>query len=253
MTDPSPDAVPGQPAAESPPRHTEPELPATDPAPPGRSRGRRGRLLLVAAAAVLGIAVLVVGGSYAWVRIDSSGHRFRVTDAPTADVALVLGAGLRQDGTPSEYLRYRLDDAAALYAAGKAKVLLVSGDNRVADYDEPTAMQDYLVAAGVPRDRIVRDFAGQDTYDSCVRAKEIFGVTRALVVTQEFHLPRAVFLCRQAGIDADGVADEHRIVTTTPVLREIPAATKAAWDAIWQPDPRHLGPVEDDVAVALSR
>lgn len=219
---------------------------------PSSTRRRRLRRVLIAAVALVVALVLVVGGSYAWVRIDASAHQFTLANAPSADVALVLGAGLRADGTPSEYLRYRLDDAAALFKAGKVKVLLVSGDNRTTEHDEPSAMRDYLVAQGVPVDKVVLDFAGQDTYDSCFRAKEIFGVTRLLVVTQQFHLSRAVFLCRQVGIDTDGVADPHPLVTSSPEIREVPAAVKAAWDAIWQPDPRHLGPHEDGVTTALA-
>lgn len=220
-------------------------------APARATLRRRSRRLLVVTIAVVLLAVGVVGISYAWVHVDAGDHEFTVADAPSADVGMVLGAGLREDGTPSEYLRYRLDDAAALYAAGKVKVLLVSGDNRRVGYDEPTAMRDYLVAHGVPADKVVRDFTGQDTYDSCVRAKDIFGVTRLLVITQQFHLSRAVFLCRQVGIETDGVADDHPLVTNTPALREIPAAVKAGWDAIWQPDPAHLGPSEDGITEAL--
>lgn len=234
-------------------------LPADDGGTPSTgsasTRSPRRRLLrrvIVGVAVLATAAVVVVGASYAWVRIDAGDHEFTVAQAPSAEVALVLGAGLRADGTPSEYLRYRLDDAAALFKAGKVKVLLVSGDNRTAEHDEPTAMRNYLVAQGVPVDKVVLDFAGQDTYDSCFRAKEIFGVTRLLVVTQQFHLARAVFLCRQVGIDSDGVADPHPLVTTSPEIREVPAAVKAAWDAIWQPDPRHLGPREDGVTTALA-
>ncbi|MBE7163009.1 MAG: YdcF family protein [Williamsia herbipolensis] len=229
--------------------------PPTGAAGAARSRRRLPRPLrrvLLGTAILCGVAVLVVGGSYTWMRASAGSHEFSVADAPAADVALVLGAGLRADGSPSEYLQYRLDDAVALYRAGRVKVLLVSGDNRTSDHDEPTAMRDYLVTQGTPADRIVRDFAGQDTYDSCVRAKEIFGVTRLLVVTQQFHLHRAVFLCRQVGIDADGAADPHPLVSNSPELREIPASVKAAWDAIWQPGPRHSGPVEDGVTRALA-
>jgi vancomycin permeability regulator SanA len=82
--------------------------------------------------------------------------------------------------------------ARALYASGKARVILVSGDNRVADHDEPTGMRDWLAEHDVPADAVVRDFAGRDTYDSCTRAKRIFGVDRVLVVSQAYHLPRAV-------------------------------------------------------------
>jgi len=150
----------------------EPEA-EVDPPPSGRWSGRR-RMALIAGAC-LATVVVVVGGSYAWTRIDAAGHLFTVSDAPSTDVAVVFGAGLRPDGRPSEYLQYRLDDAAALYAAGKVKVLLVSGDNREAGYDEPTAMRDYLAEHGVPADKVVRDFAGQDTYDSCVRASRSSG------------------------------------------------------------------------------
>lgn len=229
-----------------------PSTGSTDSVPTRSPRRRLLRRVIVGVAVLATAAVVVVGASYAWVRIDAGDHEFTVAQAPSAGVALVLGAGLRADGTPSEYLQYRLDDAAALFKAGKVKVLLVSGDNRTAEHDEPTAMRNYLVAQGVPVDKVVLDFAGQDTYDSCFRAKEIFGVTRLLVVTQQFHLSRAVFLCRQVGIDTDGVADPHPLVTSSPEIREVPAAVKAAWDAIWQPDPRHLGPHEDGVTTALA-
>lgn len=211
---------------------------------PGRPGWVRRHRILASAIAVVLLGGLVVGGANAWVQIDVSGHTFHTADAPSAPVALVLGAGLRPDGTPSPYLAQRLDDAIALYRAGKIPSILVSGDNGTNDHDEPTAMLDYLVAAGVPAQAVTRDYAGFDTYDSCARAKRVFGVTRALVVTQEFHLPRAVFLCRQVGIDAVGVADAHEEVRTAFLVREIPASVKAAWDAVWQPDPHFLGPQE---------
>lgn len=216
--------------------------PAVDaPARPGWARRHR---MLASAIAVVLFGGLLVGGANAWVRIDVAGHTFGTVDAPSAPVALVLGAGLRSDGTPSPYLAQRLDDAITLYRAGKVPSILVSGDNGTREHDEPTAMLEYLVAAGVPARAVTRDYAGFDTYDSCARAKRVFGVTRALVVTQQFHLPRAVFLCRQVGIDAVGVADAHEAVRPAFLLREIPAGVKAAWDALWQPDPHILGPHE---------
>jgi vancomycin permeability regulator SanA len=209
--------------------------------------------VVTGATGVVLLAVLVLGLSYAWVRTDSADHLYRTDTAPSAPVALVLGAGLRPDGSPSQYLQDRLDDAATLYRNGRVSALLVSGDNGTTTHDEPTAMRDYLAAHGVPAAQIIRDYAGFDTHDSCVRAKRIFGVDRALVVTQEFHLPRAVFLCRQAGIEAAGVADPHPGgVGLRFTLREIPAAVKAAWDAIWEPDPKFLGPQETDLAAAFA-
>lgn len=251
MPDQVDDAVPDQ-EHDAGQTHTSPAdspavaAPADSPAVAAPRRGwfRRHKMLTgVITTAVAGIAV--VGAANIWVRADASAHTFRTADAPAAPVALVLGAGLLPDGTPSQYLRDRLDDAITLFRSGTVRALLVSGDNGTITHDEPTAMMEYLVAHGVPAAQVVRDYAGFDTYDSCLRAKKVFGVTRALVVTQEFHLPRAVFLCRQVGIDADGVADPHPGgVRTEFVLREVPGSVKAAWDAIWQPDPKFLGPFE---------
>lgn len=199
------------------------------------------------------LAILVVAASNLWVRLSAAEHEYSVADAPSAPVALILGAGLTATGTPSAALQVRLDDAIALYLDGKARVLLVSGDNGTTSHDEPTAMRDYLVQHDVPSDKVVLDYAGFDTWDSCVRAKKIFGVDRALVVTQQFHLARAVFLCRAAGIDADGVADAHDVGNRASfALREIPAAVKAGWDAILHPDPRFLGAPEPGVRLALN-
>lgn len=212
---------------------------------------RRHRMLTVTGLALV-VAALVVGGCNLWVRMSAASHEYTVADAPSAPVAIVFGAGLRPDGSPSPALQGRLDDAAALYRRGTVRVLLVSGDNGTAAHDEPTAMREYLVAQGVPAAKVVRDFAGFDTWDTCVRAKKIFGVDRALVVTQQYHLPRAIFLCRQAGIDADGAADPHvEGMRNSFTLREIPADVKAAWDAMRGPAPKFLGPAESGVRNAL--
>ena len=202
------------------------------------------------------LAGLVVGiGPWVWTRARSSGHVFRAADAPSAPVALVLGAGLNPDGTPSPYLAGRLDVAAALVDSGRARAVLVSGDNRYSTYDEPTAMQDYLVAKGVPAARVVRDFAGRDTYDSCVRARKVFGVDRLLVVSQGYHLPRAVAICRAVGLDADGVGDwtgeRYRDVWRRGTVREVPASVKAVLDVVTGRDPV-LGPAEPGVRDALA-
>lgn len=114
-------------------------------------------------------------------------------------------------------------------------------------------MTDWLVAQGVPARHVVADHAGFDTYDSCQRARQIFGVDRAIVVTQGFHVPRAVFLCRQAGISTDGIAsaaDGGRPWMNQ--LREVPASVKAVANAIIDPGPRYLGPEETGVDDALS-
>jgi SanA protein len=130
---------------------------------------------------------------------------FSVADVPVDRVAVIFGAGLRRDGTPTAILRDRVETGAQLYLNGKVEKLLMTGDNRVVEYNEPGAMRDYAISLGVPEDAIVTDFAGRRTYDSCYRAKSIFEVESAILVTQKFHLPRALFLCNALGIKAVGV------------------------------------------------
>ena len=121
---------------------------------------------------------------------------------------MVLGAQVYPDGTPSPFLAARLDLAKQLFDAGKVQVLLVSGDNMAPEYNEPDAMRAYLIDAGVPAEKVIADYAGFDTYDSCVRAKRIFGVSKLIMVSQSYHLPRAVATCRTLGVDAAGVGDD---------------------------------------------
>ncbi|MGH3739628.1 MAG: SanA/YdcF family protein [Micromonosporaceae bacterium] len=177
-------------------------------------RGRAGRLRrLVRVAVVLGVAVLLgmavtVAGSVWWVRSGAEGHLYTEQTVPEAPVALVLGAKVYPGGRPSPFLTARLAIAQRLLAAGKVRAILVTGDHMKWEYDEPAAMVRWLVDHGVPRNKIAVDHAGFDTYDSCARAHRIFGVTRATVVTQAFHLAWAVTVCRQQGIDATGVGDD---------------------------------------------
>lgn len=204
------------------------------------------------AAVLLGIVALLPWG---WVRLASHDHLHSPDDAPSAPVALVLGAGLEASGRPSPFLAGRLDVAVRLYETGRVRALLVSGDNRFTDYDEPTAMRDYLVARGVPADHVVRDFAGRDTYDSCVRARRIFGAERVLVVSQAYHLPRAVATCRAVGLDAEGVGDttarRYTDVWRRGEQREVVASVKTVLDIVTRRDPV-LGEPEPGLARVLS-
>jgi len=171
---------------------------------------------------------------------DSKTHLPReVSDAP---VALVLGAGLNRDGTPGRVLSDRVQTAAELYFAGKVDKLLMSGDNSTEYYNEPGAMREYALSLGVPDEDIILDYAGRRTYDSCYRAKVIFGLEKLVVVTQAFHLPRALFLCNAFDIDAEGVpADEayyRRSSYTFWWVREVFASVKAYWDVyLIHPEP----------------
>lgn len=201
------------------------------------------------------IACLLALAPYAWVRWSARDHVHTVADAPSAPVAIVLGAGIYPDGSPMLFLQARLDIARELYAAGRVRAILVSGDNSTADYDEPTAMRQYLVSHGIPESKVVRDFAGRDTYDSCVRAQRIFGVESALVVSQGYHVPRAVAICRSIGMDAEGVGDwstEHLWgLGRGGSVREVAAAPKAVWDLLTGREPI-LGPVEDALQSAVA-
>lgn len=210
---------------------------------------RRGRVLLGALVALLAVAALT---STLWVDVQARSALRTVADAPPAPVAVVFGAGL-WDGEPSPHLAHRLDAAAQLYAAGRVEVVLVTGDNSRTDHDEPTAMRTYLVRHGVPDHRIVSDFAGFDTWDSCVRAKEIFGVRDAVLISQDFHIRRAVALCRAAGVTGSGigVAEPRDAVWFYGVAREDVAAGKALLDAIVRPGPHFLGPADPGVTQAL--
>jgi SanA protein len=136
-----------------------------------------------------------------------------VSALPAAEeprVAIVFGAGVWRGNRPSPVLYDRLATAAELYKAGKAQKLLLTGDNRVANYNEPAVMRETALEMGVPDSDIVLDYAGRRTYDSCYRAKEIFGVRSAVLVTQAFHIDRAMYLCHSVGIDCVGVIADHQ-------------------------------------------
>ena len=135
---------------------------------------------------------------------------YQKDDAPRERLAIVFGAGLRRDGTPTPILRDRVETAASLYTSGKVEKLLMSGDNSFLYYNEPEAMRQYAISLGVPDHAIAMDYAGRRTYDTCYRAKAIFGMESALLVTQKFHLPRALFLCNALGLDAYGVEANNR-------------------------------------------
>lgn len=199
------------------------------------------------------VAILLPVGAVTWVQYSERSNIRTVESAEPTDVALVLGAGLKRDGTPSLYLERRLDIARQLYEAGKVRAVLVSGDNSTVYHDEPTAMRTWLVDNGVPEDSIVTDHAGLDTYDSCVRAYRIFGVRNAIVITQDYHLPRALFSCTHAGINATGIgASSQGGAVSQYRNREIPASLKAAWDALISREPKYAGPQETGVSDILS-
>jgi vancomycin permeability regulator SanA len=189
-----------------------------------------------------------------FVRLRANDHLHREADAPTAPVALVLGAQVHPTGVPSSFLAARLDLAHRLLDAGRVQVLLLSGDGAAREYDEPAAMRAYLLAAGVPEERMVLDRFGLDTYDSCLRAARVFGVDRLLVVTQSYHLPRAVGTARALGLAADGVGDTSvrrwRRAYLHGLLRDQLACVKTVVDLTTRRQPV-LGPRDSALAESL--
>ncbi len=148
-----------------------------------------------------------------------------------SQAALVLGASLIQRA-PSPVLADRLDTALELYLKGSVKKLVLTGDNRNIDYNEPMAMKRYLLVKGVPEEDLILDYAGRRTYDSCYRAREIFGLKSIILVTQEFHLPRALYLCNKLGVHALGVrADQSRYDSLIQwQIRDLGASVRAWFD-----------------------
>ena len=199
-------------------------------------------MVLKISLAVVSLAVLatllprLITALYASTRIDS------IAEAPPKPVAIVFGAGLTRDGRATRVLRDRVETGARLYFDGKVAKLLMSGDNSHVDYNEPQAMKEYALHLGVPEEAIVMDYAGRRTYDTCYRARDVFGVEQALLVTQSFHLPRALYLCNQLGVGASGVAAEnHYFLKRSRAfwnLRELIATPVALWEVhISQPIP----------------
>ncbi len=192
--------------------------------------------LFAAFGALFLIVPRMVTGLYAWPRL------FNLDQAPHKKVAIVFGAGLWRDGSPTPVLRDRVETAAQLYLTGKVDKLLMSGDNRSANYNEPGAMHEYARMLGVPDKDIVLDYAGHRTYDTCYRAQAIFGVEEAILVTQSFHLPRAIYTCNKLGVEAVGVPAERRLYRRRSLFywntREVPATAVALWQVhISQPKP----------------
>ena len=203
----------------------------------------------------MGVAgVVLLAGSIGFVRLTAADHLYSETEVPPAPVALVLGAKVFPDGTPSPFLAARLDVAHRLYSAGKVQVIVVSGDNMAKEYNEPDAMRTYLINAGMPVEKVVTDYAGFDTYDSCARALRIFGIEKLIVVTQSYHLPRAVATCRALGVDATGVGDDrvrHGSAWRRGVIRDQLACVKTVIDLVTGRDPV-LGEPETSVEEALA-
>lgn len=168
------------------------------------------------------------------VKLAYAGQIYEMATAPPQRVAVVFGAAVYANGRLSPILRDRVETAVQLYEAGQVSQIIMSGDNREDHYNEPQAMMAYAVARGVPEEAIQPDYAGLRTYDTCYRARHIFGVETAVLVTQAFHLPRALFTCGQLGIEAVGVAADLRAYRAADwyEFRETFATLVALWDVV---------------------
>jgi SanA protein len=180
-----------------------------------------------------------------WVNWRYADQIYTVEAAPNRRVAIVFGARVYGDGRLSAMLRDRVDTAIDLYRQGTVDKLLFSGDNSVPEYNEPGDMMAYAIAQGVDPAAIQPDYGGRRTYDTCYRAAHIFQVDEALLVTQAFHLPRALLLCSSLGIDASGVTADRRTYGVRSLAwsesREVPALLAALVDLVRRAPPPVLG------------
>jgi vancomycin permeability regulator SanA len=159
------------------------------------------------------------------------------------DCILVLGCGVHDDGSPSDMLHDRLRRGVELYELGAAPKLLMSGDHGRKGYDEVDAMKSFAVEAGIPSEDVFMDHAGFSTYESLYRAKEIFGAEKLIVVSQEYHLYRALYIAERMGLEAYGVSADYRTYwgQTSREIREILARAKDFANTIFWPEPTFLG------------
>jgi SanA protein len=190
----------------------------------------RGLLVIITAVLFLfGVPRLITG-------LFSRSHLYSIETVPPGRVAIVFGAGLSRSGEPSAILRDRIETAVMLYQAGKVEKILMSGDNRFENYNEPGAMATYAIQLGVPKEDVVLDYAGRRTYDTCYRARHIFGLKEAILVTQSFHMPRAMYTCNSLDLNSVGVPADVRQYGRRSYaywnVREIPATAVALWE-VW--------------------
>jgi Uncharacterized membrane protein len=211
---------------------------------PSKIRNKRWKKILV----ILTIATILLLGSCfligRHVKSTAKPYIYASNSIPFRYTGMVLGAHVGKNGTPSLVLADRLNTALSLYHKGKFKRFLLTGDHGRKTYDEVNNMKRYLMEQGVPECDIFLDHAGFDTYSSMVRAKEVFQVKDVIVITQKFHLSRALYIARQKGLDAvgcdAGMTDQSPLKTLE--IRESLANLKAFWEVLINKKPRFLGP-----------
>ena len=188
------------------------------------------------------MALIPVAASWIHLASVAAGRTHSADDVPQRGVGMVLGAKTHPD-RPSAFLAARLDVALELFKAGKIRAILVTGDGLERSNFETKVMREYLVERGVPPEQIVEDPAGFDTYDSCVRARDVFGVTELTVITQDYHVGRAIAICELVGVDAVGVGDTTMLGRfpynwVKGASREWAANLKVEWDTLTKRQPQ---------------
>ena len=174
--------------------------------------------------------LIILIGAPRVMMVHQAGKRiYSLDDVPPARAAVVFGAGLTASGGPTTVLRDRVETAVLLYRSGKVEKVLMSGDNRFITYNEPGAMKAYALELGMPEEDIVLDYAGRRTYDTCYRARDIFLLDDVILVTQRFHLARALYTCHALDLKAVGVSADLRSYRAEGYwnFREIPASLNA--------------------------
>lgn len=196
-------------------------------------------------------AFLVTLGLAVYIQVSIFAHQdgvyATVDETPKAPVALVFGAGVKRDGTPTDALRDRVLTGVELYKAGKVRKIVMTGDNGTRYHNEVTPMIALAIAEGVPREDVVGDYAGFRTYESCYRARDVFGLYEVIAVSQAFHLPRILYICGSMNIHTVGLVADRGTYREAErwEVREFFARLKAWWQVeITKPLPRYLGPVE---------
>ncbi len=190
---------------------------------------------------------LLLFGPTVYANLSTHSARYTASWVPARKVAIVFGAGVMPDGTPTPYLQMRIKTAVQLYKTHRVQVLLLSGDNSTTHHNEPVAMGKYAEKLGVPAHNIVLDYAGFNTYDSCYRARHIFGITSATLVTHGYHLPRAITTCDGLGVASVGVAADaghRREYSVNYIARELVSTDKAMLQIMFKPRPTVLGKYE---------
>ncbi|MFA5080856.1 MAG: ElyC/SanA/YdcF family protein [Candidatus Paceibacterota bacterium] len=202
---------------------------------------KTGKLILVIFFIIL---IIIIWINYIITQESKDLIHKEINQVPSAQVALILGASVKPNKEMSDVFRDRVDSAIQLYNGGKISKIIVSGDHGKKYYDEVEAAKKYLLEKGIPPEDIFLDHAGFDTYDSLYRAKYIFDAKSIIIVTQNFHLPRAVFIAKRLGHDVHGFsADLHQYNDANKMLiREIFADIKAYFDVLLGEQPKFLGP-----------